>query len=414
MRGLVGSQLDERVARAFGTAFARCVATPAAGGPPRPVVVGHDMRESSPGLVRAFAEGVAGEGVDVELIGLTSTDGLYYASGALDAPAVMFTASHNPAGWNGMKLCRAGARPIGLDSGLAEIRDVAEQVLAAPAPAAAPSGSDQRAGHPARLRRAPARPGGPDRDPAAAGRGRRRQRDGRADRPRGARHGSRAAGAAAGHRRRCTSSWTAPSRTTRPTRWTRRTCVTCRPRCRRTAPTSGWRSTATPTAASSSTSGASRSARARSPRWSPAGEIAKERAAGRRGHRDPQPDHLPGRAGGGRASTARTPVPHPGRPRVHQGGDGRTETPCSAASTPRTTTSATSGSPTPACSPRCTCWPRSASQDAAAVASWSRAYERYAASGEINSTVDDVAAATARVERAFAGRPGSSSTGWTG
>jgi phosphomannomutase len=129
IRGLVATQLDERVARAFGSAFARAVLTTDPDGPPGRVVVGHDMRESSPALVAAFTDGVTGEGADVVLIGLCSTDGLYYASGALDAPGVMFTASHNPAGWNGMKLCRSGARPIGLDSGLGTIRDLAQALL---------------------------------------------------------------------------------------------------------------------------------------------------------------------------------------------------------------------------------------------------------------------------------------------
>jgi phosphomannomutase len=135
VRGLVGSQLDDRVAAAFGAAFARLV--PAGD---EAVVVGHDMRDSSPGLARAFARGVTAEGHDVTMIGLCSTDGLYYASGALDAPGVMFTASHNPAGWNGMKLCRSGARPIGLDSGLDEIRDAAQALLDDPAWTPAPAG----------------------------------------------------------------------------------------------------------------------------------------------------------------------------------------------------------------------------------------------------------------------------------
>ena len=129
IRGLVGPQLNDRVARAFGSAFARAVLISDPDGPPGRVVVGHDMRDSSPALVEAFADGVSGEGADVVLIGLCSTDGLYYASGALDAPAVMFTASHNPAGWNGMKMCRSGARPIGLDSGLGTIRDLAQALL---------------------------------------------------------------------------------------------------------------------------------------------------------------------------------------------------------------------------------------------------------------------------------------------
>ena len=81
------------------------------------------MRASGPELVEAFAEGVRSRGADVTLVGLASTDGLYYASGALDLPGAMFTASHNPAQYNGIKLCRTGARPVGQDTGLAEIRD---------------------------------------------------------------------------------------------------------------------------------------------------------------------------------------------------------------------------------------------------------------------------------------------------
>jgi phosphomannomutase len=129
IRGLVGEQINDRVARAFGSAFARAILNSNLDGPPGRVVLGHDMRDSSPVLVEAFADGVVDEGADVVMIGLASTDGLYYASGALDAPAVMFTASHNPATYNGMKMCRAGARPIGLDSGLAEIRDLAQALL---------------------------------------------------------------------------------------------------------------------------------------------------------------------------------------------------------------------------------------------------------------------------------------------
>ncbi|GAB48463.1 phosphomannomutase/phosphoglucomutase [Mobilicoccus pelagius] len=126
VRGLVPQQLNAPVARAIGAAFARVVALPedATG-----VVVGHDMRPSSPELSRAFAEGAAANGLDVTLIGLCSTDGLYYASGALDRPGAMFTASHNPAQYNGIKMCRAGARPVGQDSGLGEITAVAQSIL---------------------------------------------------------------------------------------------------------------------------------------------------------------------------------------------------------------------------------------------------------------------------------------------
>jgi phosphomannomutase len=126
VRGIVPDQLSPEVAGALGVAFAEVVAVPdGASG----VVVGHDMRPSSPELSSAFAAGVTSRGVDVTLIGLCSTDGLYYASGALDQPGAMFTASHNPAQYNGIKLCRSAARPVGQDSGLAEIRDLAQWLL---------------------------------------------------------------------------------------------------------------------------------------------------------------------------------------------------------------------------------------------------------------------------------------------
>ena len=108
IRGVVPDQLDEDVAAALGAAFVRVVG--AAGGA---VVVGRDMRPSSPGLAAAFAEGATSQGADVVDIGLASTDQLYYASGSLDLPGAMFTASHNPARYNGIKLCRAGARAPG-------------------------------------------------------------------------------------------------------------------------------------------------------------------------------------------------------------------------------------------------------------------------------------------------------------
>ncbi|MCP2167948.1 phosphomannomutase/phosphoglucomutase [Goodfellowiella coeruleoviolacea] len=120
VRGVVGEQLDADLVRRTGAAFARLV-----GGPT--VVVGHDMRDSSPELAAAFADGVTRQGVDVISIGLASTDQLYFASGKLNLPGAMFTASHNPAKYNGIKLCRAGAAPVGLESGLADIRADVEQ-----------------------------------------------------------------------------------------------------------------------------------------------------------------------------------------------------------------------------------------------------------------------------------------------
>jgi phosphomannomutase len=121
VRGLVGEQLDEDFVRDVGVAFAHLLIAEAGGPPANGVVVGHDMRESSPGLAAAFAEGVTALGVDVTDIGLASTDMLYHASGVLEAPGAMFTASHNPATYNGIKMCRAGASPIGQDTGLDEI-----------------------------------------------------------------------------------------------------------------------------------------------------------------------------------------------------------------------------------------------------------------------------------------------------
>jgi phosphomannomutase len=136
VRGTVPDQIDEELARAVGAAFV--TVTGSAGGT---VVVGHDMRPSSPELAGAFADGVADRGVDVVLTGLCSTDGLYYASGALDAPGAMFTASHNPASYNGIKLCRAGARPISLETGLGRIRDRAQALLDGASAPAGPHGT---------------------------------------------------------------------------------------------------------------------------------------------------------------------------------------------------------------------------------------------------------------------------------
>ncbi len=137
VRGVVGEQIDAELVRDVGAAFARLVqGSGAAGSEDRVsrVVVGHDMRASSPELAAAFAEGVTAQGLDVVHIGLASTDELYFASGVLNCPGAMFTASHNPARYNGIKLCRSGARPIGQDTGLAQIRtEVLDRVADLPA-----------------------------------------------------------------------------------------------------------------------------------------------------------------------------------------------------------------------------------------------------------------------------------------
>jgi len=117
VRGLVGEEIDEQFVSEVGAAFARLVRDGAR------IVIGHDMRASSPPLAKAFAEGVLAQGLDVVHIGLASTDQLYFASGLLDCPGAMFTASHNPAAYNGIKLCRAGAKPVGKDTGLTTVSD---------------------------------------------------------------------------------------------------------------------------------------------------------------------------------------------------------------------------------------------------------------------------------------------------
>ncbi|RXZ47174.1 phosphomannomutase/phosphoglucomutase [Agromyces binzhouensis] len=124
VRGIVGEALTAEVVEALGAAFVDEVG--AAGDR---VVVGHDMRDSSPGFAEAFARGAAARGADVVAIGLCSTDETYFASGSMHAPAAMFTASHNPAAYNGIKFSRAGAQGISLDTGLAAIRDRAAEFL---------------------------------------------------------------------------------------------------------------------------------------------------------------------------------------------------------------------------------------------------------------------------------------------
>jgi len=121
VRGLVGDEIDESFVTDVGAAFTRLVREEDHGADR--VAVGHDMRESSPALAAAFAAGVRYQGLDVVHIGLASTDQLYFASGLLDCPGAMFTASHNPAAYNGIKLCRAGAKPVGKDTGLTAVTD---------------------------------------------------------------------------------------------------------------------------------------------------------------------------------------------------------------------------------------------------------------------------------------------------
>ena len=130
IRGTVPDQFHPEIAYALGVAFARFTGVDS-------LVVGRDMRQSGVGLVAEFARGANEHGVDVIDIGLASTDMLYFASGSLDIPGAMFTASHNPAQYNGIKLCLSGARPLGIDSGLPDVQAIAESVLEGVGPARA-------------------------------------------------------------------------------------------------------------------------------------------------------------------------------------------------------------------------------------------------------------------------------------
>ena len=132
VRGTVPGQMNDAVARALGVAFARFADAPR-------ILLGRDMRVSGEHLAPAFADGVMSVGVDVVDLGLASTDLVYFAAGVLDAPGAMFTASHNPAEYNGIKFCLSGARPVGIDTGLARVRDTAKEVLAGGGPSPAPS-----------------------------------------------------------------------------------------------------------------------------------------------------------------------------------------------------------------------------------------------------------------------------------
>ena len=137
IRGVVGETIDADFTRRVGAAFAHILGREGE----TTIAVGHDMRPSSPELAAAFAEGAASQGLDVIELGLTSTDELYFAAGTLRCAGAMFTASHNPAQYNGIKLCRAGATPVSTDTGLAEIKQL---LLDAPLQPAAEKGSVEK------------------------------------------------------------------------------------------------------------------------------------------------------------------------------------------------------------------------------------------------------------------------------
>ena len=129
VRGTTPDQMNEEVAFALGVAFAEFVGTAS-------VIVARDMRTTGEALSQAFSRGVQSRGINVIDLGLASTDLVYFAAGVLNAPGAMFTASHNPAEYNGIKFCLSGARPVGIDTGLGQIRDTAKAVLVGNGPAA--------------------------------------------------------------------------------------------------------------------------------------------------------------------------------------------------------------------------------------------------------------------------------------
>jgi len=143
VRGTVPDQLDPDLAHAIGVGFATFAREEAEGRGESVtrVLMARDMRPSGVELSAAFADGVRSQGLDVVDLGLGSTDLLYFASGSMGAPGVMFTASHNPAQYNGAKFCLSGARPVGEDTGLGRIREVGEASLAGSVPAAATTGT---------------------------------------------------------------------------------------------------------------------------------------------------------------------------------------------------------------------------------------------------------------------------------
>jgi phosphomannomutase len=129
VRGTTPDQMNEDVAFALGVGFAEFVRTSS-------VIVARDMRTTGESLSQAFSRGAQSRGINVVDLGLASTDLVYFAAGVLDAPGAMFTASHNPAEYNGIKFCLSGARPVGIDTGLGQIRDTAKSVLVGNGPAA--------------------------------------------------------------------------------------------------------------------------------------------------------------------------------------------------------------------------------------------------------------------------------------
>lgn len=116
-------ELTPDLARRVGAAFVRLLSA-------REVAVGWDCRASSPEMAEAMTQGITGAGASVLALGEVPTDLVYYVSGSRGLPGVMITASHNPSNYNGIKLCRAGAAPVGEETGLTEIEEMVRAPVA--------------------------------------------------------------------------------------------------------------------------------------------------------------------------------------------------------------------------------------------------------------------------------------------
>ena len=318
VRGVVPDELDEDLARSIGAAFAEWSGVEA-------VAIGRDCRLSSPSLAAALSEGITSRGTDVIDIGLASTDLLYFASGSREVAGIMLTASHNPPDYNGMKFCLPGAKPVGQDTGLAEIRDLAERHGSV---SRAAKGHRATGGAARRVRRARALVRRRLGDATADGGRRHRERHGWPGGPAGVRAPADDARAPVPRARR-----NVPEPSRRPDR----SGEPARPQTRAARTPRGHRV------------GVRRRRRSRVP-----GRRTRRRGERLRGHRARrhrdaravpgredrlQPDLLVGRARGDPGARRRAD-PDAGRPLVHQAGDGRDAGPSSAASTRATTTSA--------------------------------------------------------------------------